>query len=386
MTRTIDARTTSAVRSNNGSTPANDNGSERIDTVVIGGGQAGLATGYHLAQHHQEFVILDANQRIGESWRQRWDSLRLLAPARFSSLPGMPFPAPPYSFPTKDEMANYLQSYAEKMKLPVRTGISVHRVTRDGDEFLIETDQQGFRASQVVIATGAYQNPKIPTFASELDPKIRQIHSSEYRNPAQLQEGAVLVVGASNSGAEIAHEVAREHRTWLSGRYTGKLPFDTHSRVAHLLIPVMWFMFNHVLTVRTPLGRKVRPRVLSHGMPLEVVGPEELAAAGVDWVHDRTVGARDGLPLLADGRVLDVVNVVWCTGFRPDFSWIKAQVLDTDGWPRQQRGVVPDVPGLYFVGLPFLYAAASHLIGGVGRDAKYIAQHISVRALARTAR
>ena len=187
-------------------------------------------------------------------------------------------------------------------------------------------------------------------------------------------------MGASNSGAEIAHEAAQDHHTWLSGRDTGKLPFDTHSRVAHLLIPVMWFVFNHVLTVNTPLGRKARPDNLMHGMPLEVVGPEELAEVGVERVYDRTVGAHDGKPVLANGRVLEVANVVWCTGFRPDFSWIEAAVNDADGWPQHQRGVVPESPGLYFVGLPFLYSAASMLIGGVGRDAAYVAKHIEKRS------
>lgn len=351
---------------------------ERFGTIVIGGGQAGLATGYHLARLGLDFVILEAHERVGESWRRRWDSLRLLAPARYSGLPGMPFPAPAYSFPTKDEMADYLQTYVNQVQLPVRTGVAVERVSRLGESYLVETSQRRYLASQVVIATGAFHTPNVPPFATELDPSIQQLYANTYRNPNQLQKGPVLVVGAGNSGAEIAYEAARDHRTWLSGRHPGTVPFDTDSRLAHLLVPVMWFTFNHVLTVRTPLGRKAGPHFRAHGTPVERIRPVDLAEAGVERVYERTVGTRDGLPLLADGRVLEVTNIVWCTGFRPDFSWIDLPVTDDDGWPRQQRGVVPEAPGLYFVGLPFLYSLASPLIGGVGRDADFIARHIAV--------
>jgi putative flavoprotein involved in K+ transport len=364
-------------QSTNGNDLNRSDGPERVDTIVIGGGQAGLAMGYHLAKQHFKFVILDANNHVGDSWRKRWDSLRLLAPARYSGLPGMPQPAPAYSFPTKDDVADYLQDYARKMNLPVRNGVTVRSLSRVDGHFVIETDQRRFEASQVVVATGAYHHPNVPSVAAELDPKIRQFHSSDYRNPSQFQQGAVLIVGASNSGAEIAHEAAKEHRTWLSGRDTGQLPFHTSGRVARLVIPLMWFTFNHVLTVKTPMGRKAQPYMRSRGAPLERVRREDLAAAGVERVVAKTVSARDGLPELDDGRVIDVANVVWCTGFRQDFDWIQLPVIGGDGWPLQRRGVVPDVPGLYFVGLPFLYSFASELLGGVGRDAEYIARHIA---------
>ena len=385
MTQTLSTHRngrTTTISSGFGQTGPSDTNRDRtqFETIVIGGGQSGLATGYHLAKRHVDFIILDAHERIGDSWRERWDSLRLLAPAQFSSLPGMPFPAPDYSFPTKDEMSDYLETYARETNLPVKTGIRVRRVSSSGDGYIVDTDERQFEASQVVIATGAYHHPRIPDFAKDLHPKIRQLHSSDYRNASQFQDGGVLVVGASNSGAEIAYEAARDHQTWLSGRDTGELPFDAHSRAAHVMIPLMWFMFNHVLTVRTPIGRKVQRFVRSHGLPLERVRGKDLAAVGVERVLERTIGARDGMPVLADNRVLDVANVVWCTGFRQDFSWIELPVVDEGGWPMQRRGIVSSAPGLYFIGLPFLYAAASHLIGGVGRDAGYIARHIARRA------
>src|SRR5215211_3989371 len=200
-------------------------GAEHFETVIIGGGQAGLSVGYHLARRGRRFVILDANQRIGDPWRKRWDSLRLFTPARYDGLPGWPFPAPAWSFPTKDEVADYLQAYAARFDLPVRTGVRVDRLSREGDRYLVAAGKNRLEAVHVVVAAGAYQRPRIPTFAAELDPGILQLHSSRYRDPSQLREGDVLVAGAANSGAEIALEVSRDHRTWLSGRHPGREPY-----------------------------------------------------------------------------------------------------------------------------------------------------------------
>src|ERR671913_1528216 len=210
--------------------------SEYFETVIIGGGQAGLSVGYHLKRQGRPFVILDANELIGDAWRKRWDSLRLFTPARYNGLTGWRFPAPAVSFPTKDEMADYLESYAARFELPVRTGVEVNGLFREGDRFIITSGDRRFEAHHVVVATGTNQVPKVPAFADELRSSIVQLHSSQYHRPSQLQEGAVLVVGAGNSGAEIALEVAREHPTRLSGRDTGHLPFRIDGAVARLVI------------------------------------------------------------------------------------------------------------------------------------------------------
>jgi putative flavoprotein involved in K+ transport len=354
-------------------------GAEHIETLIIGGGQAGLSVGYHLARRDRRFVILDANQRVGDPWRTRWDSLRLFTPARYDGLPGWPFPAPAWSFPTKDEVADYLEAYAARFDLPVRTGVRVDGLSRQADRYVVAAGDRRFEADHVVVASGAYQRPRIPAFAPELDPGIVQLHSSQYRDPSQLQEGGVLVVGAANSGAEIALEVSRTHRTWLSGRHPGQEPFRTGSRWDRLLLPVVWFMASHVLTVKTPIGRMVRQKFHTRGIPLARATRERLnRAAGIERVP-RTTGARGGLPVLDDGRVLEVANVIWCTGFVPDFAWIDLPVFDQDGGPVHDRGIVAAEPGLYFVGLLFLYALASPLVGGVGRDAEHIAEHIAAR-------
>jgi putative flavoprotein involved in K+ transport len=351
-------------------------GSEQFEVVVIGGGQAGLSVGYHLQQQGRDFVVLDTNERIGDSWRKRWDSLRLFTPARYNGLPGLPFPAPAHLHPTKDEMADYLEAYAARFELPVRMGVKVDRLSRRERRFVVTAGDLRFEAVNVVVATGGYHGPRVPAFAPELDPDIVQLHSSDYRHPSQLREGDVLVVGAGNSGAEIALELSRSHRVYLSGRHPGTEPTRPGSVMDRLITPVIWFVFSHVLTVNTPLGRKAAAQLRSHGLPLGRVKPADLLAAGVERIHARTEAARDGLPLLADGRVLDVTNVIWCTGYQPDFGWIALPIFDHDGEPIHERGVIATEPGLYFVGLFFLSAATSSLVGGVGRDAAYIAKHI----------
>lgn len=355
---------------------------ERFDVVVIGGGQAGLAAGHELARRGHRFVILDAEERVGDAWRRRWDGLRLFTPAKYDGLPGMRFPAPPLSLPTKDEVADYLEAYALAMGLPVRTGVrvrSLHRAHEEGG-FVISTADQGIIADQVVVATGAFATPRVPSFAGELDAGIRQLHSSTYRNASQLQPGPVLIVGASNSGAEIAMSAVGRHPVIVAGRDTGRMPVRPDARLARLFDPPFWFFINRIVRMDTAFGRKALPVVRDRGGPLERVWPEDLAAAGVERIHARVEGVASGRPRLDDGRTLDVANVVWCTGFRPDFGWIDLPLSTEDGWPVHRRGIVERVPGLYFIGLPFLFTAASALIGGVGRDAAYLAGEIDRRA------
>jgi len=350
---------------------------ERLETVIVGGGQAGLSVGYHLARRDRPFVILDAHERIGDGWRRQWDSLRLFSPARLDGLPGMPFPASAWSFPTKDEVADYLAAYASRFDLPVRSGVRVDGVARNGSGYVVRAGGHTLEADNVVVATGTFGSPYTPSFAAELDPSIVQLHSSEYRNPSQLQEGGVLVVGAAHSGADIAFELAGQHDTVLSGRDTGQVPFDIEGGSGRVGWRVLAFLGSRVLTIRTPPGRKMRAEVRSHGGPLLRYKRADLEAAGVERVLARTVGVSDGLPVLDDGRVLDVANVVWCTGFRQDFGWIQPAVVGEDGWPDEERGVVGSAPGLYFAGLAFQYAFSSMLILGVGRDGEHIAKRIA---------
>ena len=362
------------------------NGVRQFDVVVIGGGQAGLAVGHYLANQQRSFVILDAGARIGDAWRTRWEGLRLFTPGRFNGLPGMPFPGDPHGFPTKDEVADYLEAYAGRMALPVRTGVRVTDVsaTPGGHGFRIATDDGDYAASQVVIATGAYDRPRVPDFADELDPAIVQLHSSQFRSTSQLGDGTVLVVGASNSGAEIALMAAGSHRTILTGRDVGKMPLRPEDPLARTFDTFFWFFVNHLATLDNPLGRRAAPGIRDHGLPLDRVRPSDLQAAGVERVVARAVGVQDGKPVLDNGQVIEAATVVWATGFRPDHRWIAFPVTGADGWPRQTRGVATDVPGLYFIGLPFMYRGGSALLGGVGRDAAYLAERMALHAAVRT--
>jgi len=356
--------------------------SERYDVVVIGGGQAGLSAGYHLKQRGLSFVILDAAERVGDVWRQRWDSLRLFTPARFDGLDGMPFPAPATDFPTKDEMADYLEAYATHFDLPVRSGVRVERLSKAGDVFVAEAGGRRYEARQAIVAMSKYQKPVVPDFAGMLDPGIVQCHSFDYRNPGQLHDGDVLLVGAGNSASEIARDLAPGRKVYLSGRHPGHVPFRLEGRVArHVVVPLLFrVVFHRILTVNTPMGRKARRGVETGGAPLIRVKPRDLAAIGVERVP-RVAGVSDGRPLLDDGRVLDVANVVWCTGFTPGLDWLDVPVFDEERHVVHSRGVTRE-PGLYVLGLGFLYAFSSMMIQGVGRDAAFIADRVREHAVA----
>ena len=373
-----------AARPNPSPTRPRNDAKPHFDVIVIGGGQAGLSVGHHLAKRGLHFVILDANMRVGDAWRNRWDSLKLFSPACFDALDGLPFPLPGDAFPTHDEMADYLEAYAKHFDLPVKSGVRVDSLTRQGDLYLVKAGALEFEAEQVIVAMGGYQQPRVPALAKELNPNILQLHSSQYQRPAQLREGPVLIVGAGNSGAEIGFElVKQERRVWVSGPDTGKVPFRITSFWARWLLVRLMFrvVFHRVLTIRTPMGRKARPKMLHGATPLIRTQAQDLIAAGAQRCG-RVTGARGGQPVLEDGRVLEVYNVIWCTGYSAGFSWIELPIFDQQGDPQHVAGVVESQPGLYFVGLPFLYAMSSSMIHGVGRDAQRIVAIVARRARA----
>jgi len=333
------------------------------ETVVIGAGQAGLATGYHLAERNEDFVILDVAPAVGTSWRDRWDSLRLFTPAGFTHLPGLPFPARSNEHPGKDAVADYLADYAERFALPVQLGTRVQAVHRDDQHLLVVAGARRWQARNVVLATGAHHIPVVSPFAGQLDPGIDQLHARDYRRPAQLPGGPVLVVGAGNSGAEIALDLATDPRSerqvHLAGRDVGHVPN---------LGPWTYQLLQRLGRLGATLSQR---GLRGGGDPLGRVRPGQLEAAGVHR-RQRVVDVRDGFPLLADGHTLPVAAVVWCTGLSPDYHWLHLDALDPAGQLRHQQGIIDSQPGLYAVGLPYQRSITSHLLGGVGADAKYI--------------
>jgi putative flavoprotein involved in K+ transport len=360
---------------------------DSLDVLVIGAGQAGLSVGYFLAKAGLRFRIVDANERVGDSWRHRWDSLHLFTPAEFDGLAGMPFPAlGRFEYPSKDQMADYLEHYARTMQLPVTTDTRIELLQHCDGRFIARAAGRTFAADQVIVAMATFQRPKLPAFAGELSSDIFSVHSADYRNPAQLRRGSVLVVGAGNSGAEIAAETAAAGlRTWLAGEHPGVVPIDRNSFIARHFLNrlILRGVFHRVLTIRTPMGRKHRAKFLHQGAPLVPVKPKDLARLGVERVG-RVRAAKGGMPQLDDGTVLAPDNIVWCTGLGPDFRWIDIPVLDSKGFPVQHAGMVPACPGLYFVGLHYQYALSSTMVHGVGRDARRVAQAVVERAKAST--
>lgn len=353
---------------------------ENYKVIVIGAGQAGLSIGYYLQRNNIPFIIIDANDRVGDSWRKRWDSLRLFTAAKFNGLAGMKFPASQNYFPTKDEMGDYLENYAKHFNLPVRTGIRVDNLSRENNYYCISAGDQHFRAEHVVIAMSSFQTPRIPKFAKELNPDIIQFHSLDYRTPSQFQKGRVLVVGAGNSGAEIALEAAKNgHPVILSGRNTGHIPFNIEGTLSKLILMrlVGRILFHRILSLNTPIGRKARPKIISQGGPLVRIKPKNFIKAGIKRVG-RVSGVRNGFPVIESEQIHDVKNVVWCTGFNPSFSWIDIPVFNKNE-PIQIRGVVEKEPGLYFAGLHFQYSLSSGMIHGLKRDAEYVVKVIMQR-------
>lgn len=351
---------------------------ERHDVVVIGAGQAGLSVGYHLKRQGIDHVILDGAARVGDVWRNRWDSLRLFTPAKFDSLDGFRFPANRDAFPTKDQMADYLESYASTFELPVRLDARVESLRKANGRFRVVTKNGAYEADHVVVAAASYQKPRRPEFARDLDANVFQMHSHEYRRPSQLPDGPVLLVGAGNSGAEIAIDLAGTHEVFLSGRDVGHIPFDIAGFLGRKLLVrlVIRGMFHRVLTMRTPMGRKFRSKMHGHGMPLIRTRPGQLERAGVRRVGKIT-GISDGKALTDDGAKVPFASVIWCTGFHSGFNWIDLPVLDAHGDPRHRFGKATEMDGLYFAGLHFQYAVSSTMVAGVGRDARRVAGWIA---------
>jgi putative flavoprotein involved in K+ transport len=348
-------------------------GDELLDAVVIGGSQAGLAIAWHLARHHLRFVVLEAAPEIGHAWQSRWDSLTLFTPTQYDALPGRPFPGPPDTYPAKDPVAGYLKAYAAAFDLPVRLNARVTKLSRTAEGFEIRTGDGVLRARQVVVATGPFQVPFVPPAAQRLDRSVTQLHSAGYRNPRALPPGPVLVVGGGNSGFQIAEELAATRPVDLSiatrapmlpQRLGGKDLFWWLTRLGLMRV-----------TAESRLGRRMSGREFIIGS-----SRRRLKAAGVR-LRPAVAGAEGRTVRFADGSSLDAGIVIWATGYRPDYSWIRIPGVARDGQVAHRRGVT-DVPGLYFLGLSWQHTRGSALLGFVHQDATYLAGLITSHARA----
>jgi putative flavoprotein involved in K+ transport len=358
----------------------------RFDTIVIGGGQSGLAAGYYLNRARRSFLIVDANQRSGDTWRGRWDSLRLFSPAQYDSLPGLSLDMRKGTFPGKDVLADYLDDYASHFNMPTLRGVRVTRVARRAGDFIVECEDRTLSCANVIVATGAYSRPWIPDSSAFLNSSIHQVHSSGYRRPGDIVGDHVLVVGFGTSGIEIAIELAAAgRRVLLSGRPTAQalskfVPaiFEGKNHILRLIGAAYWNFIHRVVTIDTVLGRKAKSQISLRGQPLVRLNRADALAAGIELVA-RLAGVTEGKPSLEDGRGLDISAVVWCTGFRPNYQFLELPelLLDGKGLPIAPHGIVEQIPGLYFVGLPFQVGLTSTLVGGVGRDAALVVRYIA---------
>lgn len=343
---------------------------ERIHTLVIGAGQAGLSMGYFLKSRTDSFLLVDANERIGDSWRKRYDSLILFTPRAYSALPGLPFPGESDGYPTKDEVADYLELYANHFNLPVKLNTKVKTLTRDESHFIIETNHTVYHAQNVVIATGPFHKPFVPVLSRKLANDVFQFHSAEYRNPQQLREGSVLIVGAGNSGVQIATELAQNREVHMSvGKTIKMLPHRIFNKSLF-----WWFDTLRIsnVTIDSKLGK-----YLSLNDPIIGEEAKPLINNGVIRIKPRTVGVNGKKIFFDDQSYCEVNNVIWATGFRPDYSWIKISgILDQNGRSMHTRGVTM-VPGICFLGLSWQYTRGSALLLGVGKDAEYLLTRMS---------
>jgi putative flavoprotein involved in K+ transport len=358
--------------------PAPAGGETDVDVLVIGAGQAGLALGWHLRQQQRSFLLVDAGPEVGHVWRSPWDSLRLFTPAAYDALPDLPFPAPADCYPGKDEVADYLCGYATTFELPVRLDTRVTRLRQDGGRYVADTSTRTVTARQVVVATGPFQTPHTPAVADRLADDVVQLHSSSYRNPAQLPDGPVLVVGAANSGLQIVLELAATRPVTLA---TGSTPPMLPQRF--LGRDLFWWLTRTGALAKTgdsPIARRMRRT----GDLVIGTRPRDLTRAGITR-RPRLIGAEGHTARFADGTSCEIATVIWATGYRPDHSWLDLPgVLDDAGNVRPTRGLTTR-PDLAFLGLPWQHTRGSALLGFVQHDAAWLAPQLAAQAAPRDA-
>ena len=343
-----------------------------LDYVVIGGAQAGLSIAYHLQEQNKNFLIVDGEEQIGASWLNRWDSLKLFTPTEYNHLPGLKFKTPKNHYPTKFEVANYFKAYVKKFEIPVQFNTLITSVRKNKKTFTIEYKDGIIEAKNVVIATGPFHIPYTPPCHTKASQEILQIHSNYYKNANQLQNGDALVVGGGDSGYQILNEISKDssRTVYFSGDTTVKsLPQQFLGKTLWWWFTVTGFLkYNKYSWIGKKINSSIQP-VIGTDVK-EILSRENVIPVG------RTRDASDHKIFFEKKKVSTIKNIIWATGYRPNFSWIEGLELDADNYPKNYRGI-SNIKGLYFMGLPWMYTRGSATLGGVSKDAQFLANYIS---------
>ncbi|WP_196888655.1 flavin-containing monooxygenase [Aureivirga sp. CE67] len=342
-----------------------------LDYVIIGGAQAGLAMAYHLKQMNKKFIVIDGEKEIGASWLNRWNSLKLFTPTEYNHLPGLKFDAPKGHYPTKFEVSEYFKKYVKKFDIPLELNTLITAVSKSGDKYLIKSDAKIFEAKNVIIATGPFHIPFTPACHTKISKDVFQMHSNYYKGVHQLKEGDTLVVGAGDSGYQILDEVSRDssRNVYFSGNTNVKtIP-------QQFLGKTLWWWFTLIgflsFTKYSWIGKKIS------SLPQPVIGTDvkEILSRKNVTSKGRTNDANSKEIIFEQGKISTIKNIIWATGYKPNFKWIEGLDLDDKGYPNNFRGV-SNMEGLYFIGLPWMHTRGSATLGGVAKDAKYLADFI----------
>lgn len=340
------------------------------DFIIIGAGQAGLATAYYLNKQNADYLIVDANNEIGAPWLKRWDSLKLFTPSEFNHLPGMNFPHKKGHYADKHEVANYLKTYVDKFNIPIEFNHKITSLKKVDDYFVLKNDTKTFKAKNVIIATGPFHTPFTPEFHTKINKDVIQIHSENYKSPKQLQEGATLVVGAGDSGVQILEEIANTNRqVYFSGNT------NITSIPQEILGKTLWWWFKKIGFLSANKHTWIGKKLSNGGQPIIGTDVKSLFKKANVTCVGRSLGANEHDIKFETATLSNIKNIIWATGFKPDFNWIENIQLDDQLYPKNYRGV-SDIKGLYFIGLPWLYTRGSATLGGVKKDAEYLSRYI----------
>ncbi|GAL76512.1 probable L-amino-acid oxidase [Nonlabens ulvanivorans] len=346
-----------------------------LDYVVIGGAQAGLSMAYHLQKQNKKFIVIDGEKEVGASWLNRWDSLKLFTPTEYNHLPGLKFRAPKNHYPTKFEVANYFKSFVEKFDIPIQLNTLVTSVRKNKKTFIIEYKDGFIESKNVIVATGPFHIPYTPPCHTKASQEILQIHSNYYKNADQLQEGDALVVGGGDSGYQILNEISKDsaRTVYFSGDTTVK------SLPQQFLGKTLWWWFTITGFLNYNKYSWIGKKINSSTQPVigtdvkEILSRENVIPVG------RTKDASDQKIIFENKKVSTIKNIIWATGYRPNFSWIEGLELDANNYPKNYRGI-SNIKGLYFMGLPWMYTRGSATLGGVSKDADFLANYINSKS------